>query len=50
MISDVVEPGQHLMAVRVEQGRDLEDLEPMEPMQLSEDSDEGRQLIEYSRL
>lgn len=51
MVSDVVEPGQHLIAVRVEERR-LEDIEPMEPMDLSagEEMDEGRPLIEYSRL
>ncbi len=47
-MADVVQPGQHVMAVRVESRHD--DLEPMPLSGEGTDSDEGRPLIEYSRL
>jgi hypothetical protein len=48
MVAEVVAPGQHLMAVRVEDPKGK--MEDFEAMQLTgdSDSDEGRPLIEYA--
>jgi hypothetical protein len=50
MVADVVAPGQHVLAVRVDDPRGkLEEYEAM-PLSGESDSDEGRPLIEYSRM